>query len=136
AAREPEFGFLATGVLPFAGPDRSQAHAQAEHGLDTEIARFDQHQRQLGGLLHDDVHALADARANERTTDVRTILVAVADDDSTHGRQRQYRREFRLAAGFQAHALTAVGDDLLHHPALLVDLDRIHRGVVAAVTEL
>src|SRR3546814_19524745 len=102
--------------------------------LNIERLGFFDHQRQFGELLDDDIDAMAELLADQRTTDVRTILVAVADDHAAGPCATEHRRQFRLAAGFDADPLAAVAYDLLDDIALLVVLDRIERGVLTLIT--
>src|SRR3546814_15441727 len=93
--------------------------------LNIERLGFFDHQRQFGELLDDDIDAMAELLADQRTTDVRTILVAVADDHAAGPCENEQRRQFRLAAGFDADPLAAVAHALLDGLSLPVDLDRI-----------
>ncbi len=136
ARRKPELGLVAAGVLPFAGAQRGQPHAHAEAGLDAQRARFLDHQRQLGGLLDDDEGVEAELAADQRQADVFAVLVAVADDRAARARERQHRHQFGLGAGFKAETFTGVARQFAGHAAVLVDLDRIDRGVAAGVVQV
>ena len=65
------------------------------------------------------------------------VLVAVANDEMVGAlRQREHSLQLRLGPALEPDARRlAEGNDLLHHVALLVDLDRIDRGVAAVVLE-
>src|SRR3546814_19168307 len=65
--------------------------------------------------------------------DVLAILVAVADDQPARARERQQRHQLGLAAGLQAEALARVRGQRAGDAAVLVDLDRVHRGIAAGV---
>ena len=73
--------------------------------------------------------------ADQRQMDKLAILVAIADDGAALGCQRQHRHQLRLGTGFQADRHVLGGDDVLDHGFLLVDLDRIQRGIAAAVAQ-
>ena len=130
---EPELGLVAAAVLPLAGAEAGQAHAHAQARLHAEGLRLLQHQLQLGGLLDDDEGLQAQLAADQRQADVFAVLVAVADDQPAGPAQRQHRHQLRLAAGFQAKALAMVRCQGAGHALVLVDLDRIDRGVAARV---
>jgi hypothetical protein len=51
-------------------------------------------------------------------------------------RQRQHRHQFRLAAGFQTEAIARVRGQRPGDRRMLVDLDRIDRGVTAGIVPL
>src|SRR5690606_12628836 len=70
---------------------------------------------------------------HQRQTNELTVLVTVANDGPAFRRQRQYGHQFRLGAGFQTDGNVLRGDDVLDHGFLLVDLDRVQRGVFALV---
>jgi hypothetical protein len=76
---------------------------------------------------------VAELLAHQRQADELAVLVTVADDGAALRRQRQYRQQLRLGAGFQADGDVLGGDDVLDHRFLLVDLDRVQRGVLALV---
>ena len=86
-------------------------------------------------LLDDDVDLVAELVADQRAADVGAILVTVADDDAAGPRESEHGRQLRLAAGLDADTLAAMRDDFLDDVALLIDLDRIDRGVATAISE-
>lgn len=131
--RQPELGLVAAAVLPFARAQRGQAHAHAQARLDVQRACLFQHQRQLGRLFDDDEGLQAQLAADQRQADVFAVLVAIADDQPTRTRQRQHRHQLRLAARFQAEALTVMAGQGAGHATVLVDLDRVHGRVAAGV---
>ena len=131
--RQPELGLVAAAVLPFAGAQRCQPHAHAESRLYAQRFGFLHHQRQLGRLFHHDERLHAELAPNQREANVFTIFVTVADDQPTGPRQRQHRHQFGLAAGFQTEALARVRRQRACHRRMLIDLDRIHRGITANV---
>ncbi len=131
--RQAELGFLATGVCPLGRGQGRQAHAQANLWLDLERGGFFDHQADFGFFLDHDEHVVAELLAHQRQTDELAVLVAVADDGAALRRQRQHRQQLRLGAGFQADGDVLGGDDVLDHRFLLVDLDRVQRGVLALV---
>ena len=121
------------GVGPLARSQRRQAHTKADLRLDLEIGGFLDHQGDLGLLLDNDEHVVAKLLAHQRQADELTVLVAIADDGPTLGRQRQDRQQLGLGPGFKAYGNVLGGDDVLHHRFLLVDLDRIQGRVLALV---
>ena len=78
---------------------------------------------------------MAELLPHQRQADEFAILVAVADDGATLRRQRQHRHQLRLRACFQADRYILRSDDVLDHRFLLVDLDRVQRGVFALIFE-
>ncbi len=136
AGGEAELGLLPAGVLPAATAHGGQAGAQADPRPDADALGLLQDQRQLGELLHHQVDPVAELLAHQCQAHVLAILVPVADDQrgAVPG-EGQHGEQLRLAAGLQADAAAATllgGEDLLDHPALLVDLDRVDGGVAAA----
>lgn len=133
--RQAELGLLATGIGPLARCQRRQAHAQTDLRLDLELGRFFDHQRHFRLFLDDDEHVVAQLLAHQRQTNELTVLVTVADNGPALWRQRQYRQQFRLGTGLKADGHVLGGDDVFHHRFLLVDLDRVQRGVLALVLQ-
>ena len=76
---------------------------------------------------------MAQLLAHQCQEDELAVLVAVADDGAALWRQRQHGQQLGLGAGFQANRHVLRGDDVFHHGFLLVDLDRVQRGVLALV---
>ena len=133
--RQPELGLLAAGVGPLAGGKRGEPYPQPYLRRDAELFRLLDHKPDLGLLLDHDEHIVAKLLADQCQVDELAILVAIADNGAAFGRQRQHRHEFRLGAGLQADGDVLGGDDVLHHRFLLVDLDRIKRGIAGAVLQ-
>jgi len=133
ARRQPELGLVTAAVLPLARTQRGQTHAHADAGFHVQRLGLLQHQFQLGGLLDDDVGLQAELAADQCQTDVFAVLVAVADDQPTRPAQRQHRHQFRLGTGFQTETLAVMAGQGAGHAAMLVDLDRIDRGVAARI---
>lgn len=131
--RQAELGLLATGIGPLARRQGRQAHTQADLRLDLERCRLFDHQADFGLFLDDDEDVVTELLAHQRQTDEFAVLVAVADDGAALRRQGQDRQQLRLGTGFQADGDVLGGDDVLDHRFLLVDLDRIERGVLALV---
>ena len=81
---------------------------------------------------------MAQLLADERQSHELVVLVAVADDQviGLLG-QRDHGLQFRLGSAFESDAVWLPElVDLLHHVALLVDLDREHGRVLARVAVL
>ncbi|MNF40997.1 hypothetical protein D3C84_220140 [compost metagenome] len=76
---------------------------------------------------------MAELLAHQRQADELAVLVTVADDGAALRRQRQHGQQLGLGASFQADGDVLGGDDVFHHRFLLVDLDRVQRGVLALV---
>jgi hypothetical protein len=88
--------------------------------------------------IDDDDRRAPQALRQQRGLDVRTVLVAVADDEGA-GRVENGERDQQLglAARLEADVLRgAVLHDLFDHVALLVDLDGIDAPEAALVTVL
>ena len=134
-SRQPELGLLTTGVGPFAGGQRRQAHAQADLRFYLELGGLVDHQGHFRLFLDDDEHVVAKLLAHQRQANELTVLVAVADDGTALRRQRQHSQQLGLGAGFKADGNVLRGDDVFHHRFLLVDLDRVQRGVLALVLQ-
>ena len=73
--------------------------------------------------------------ADQGEADVLAVLVAVAHHHAAVlARQRQHRQQLGLGAGLEPDAAVVAREDFLDHAFLLVDLDRVNRGVMAAIT--
>ena len=130
---QSELGFLAAGVLPLARPERGQPHAHAQKRRDVQRARLRDHELELGELLDHDVDPVSELLADQGQPDELPVLVAVADHDPVRARAREHRQQLGLAARLEPQALGPVGEERIHHAALLVDLDRVDRGIAAAI---
>ncbi len=132
---QAELGLLAPGVLPVTLADAHQPHPQADARRHAQLVRQRQQRRQLGHLLHHDMHVKAQLLAHQRQAQVFRVLVAVADDGIARVGQGQHGQQLRLGARLQADALAVFtgAQNLVHHPALLVHLDRIHRRIAALI---
>ena len=132
---ETELRTLAAGFEPAPGAARRELHAhrQTRHLVRTVGER---HQLlEFGVLLDDRQHALAEQlrRQDQRQHDV--VLHAVAQQQPVVADVRQRRDQFRFRTAFEAEAIRLAGvEHLLDHFVQLVDLDRIHRLIRAAVT--
>ncbi len=132
---QAELGLLAASVCPLARGQRREAHAQAHLRHQLELGGLLDHQADLGHLLDDDEDVVPELLAHQRQADELAVLVAVADDGAALGCQRQHRHQLRLGAGLETDGDVLRGDDVLDHRLLLVDLDRVQRGVAALVFE-
>ncbi len=130
---QAELGTLATGIGPFGRCQRRQAHSQADLRGQLELVGLLDHQSDLGLLLDDDEHLVAELLTHQGQADELAILVAIADDGAALRCQRQHGHQLRLGARLQADGNVLRGDDVLHHRFLLIDLDRVQRGVLAGV---
>ena len=71
--------------------------------------------------------------AHQRQADELTVLVTIADDGAALGRQGQHGQQLGLGAGFKTDRHVLGSDDVFDHRFLLVNLDRVQRGVFALV---
>ncbi|MNJ32982.1 hypothetical protein D3C77_276610 [compost metagenome] len=133
--RQAKLGLLATGISPLARCQRRQAHAQTNLRLDLELSRFLDHQGHFRLFLDDDEHVVTQLLAHQREANELTVLVAVADDRAAFWCQGQNSQQLRLGTGLKANRDVLGGDDVLHHRFLLVNLDRIQRGVLALILQ-
>ncbi len=99
-----------------------------------------QHQLQLLEVLDHRNDGAAELGGEDHRLDVAVVLEAVADDHALLGRifgERHHREQLGLGAGFQTEAeFLAVAIHLFDHQALLIHLDREHRGVAVLVVVL
>ena len=135
--REPEQAAVAAALVPVAAHLGGELHAQSQDRLDVEAARAFQDDRQLGRCLDHEDAAVAELQGLQAERDEFLVLVAVADDVAAIGVEARERdQQFGLAAAFEAVAVSgAEAGDLLDHLALLVDLDREHPAIAAAVVQ-
>ena len=134
--RQPELGLLATGIGPLTGCQRRQTHPQTHLWCEPQCGSFLNDQPDFGLLLDDNEHVMPELLPEQRQADELAILVAVADNGPALGGQRQYRHQLRLGARLQTNGDTLGGNDVLHHRLLLVDLDRVERGIAVVVIQL
>ena len=131
---QAELGAETAGGLPAAGATRRQFDPHADLRPHADLLGIVQHHLQLGVLLDDRNDLAADLLGQHRHFDELGVLEPVADDRRIGLRHRDHRQQLRLAAGLEAEPVTAaVLDHLLHDVPLLVDLDRVHAAVPAAV---
>ena len=77
---------------------------------------------------------MSELLADQGEADVLAVLVAVAHDHAAVlARLRQHREQLGLGAGLEPHAAVIAREDFLDHAFLLVDLDGVDGGVLAAV---
>ena len=136
ARRQPELGLVAAGVLPLAGAQGGQPQAHADARLNAELGRFLQDHVELGRLFDHDGGVEAEALAEQGQMDELAVLVAVADDHAAGLGQRQHRHQLGLGAGLEAELLVAGRGQHASHAVMLVDLDRVDRGVAALVAQV
>ncbi len=130
-----ELGLLTPRVSPLARSQRRKSHAQANLRDYLQLRRFLDDHAHFRHLLDDDEDVVTELLPHQRQADEFTVLVAVADDGAALRRQRQHGHQLRLGASFEADRNILRGDDVLDHRLLLVDLDRVQRGVLALVFE-
>ena len=136
--RQAELGLLAAALGPAPRPLARELDPHAERRLDPHLVGHLEQHVELVELLDHDEHLVAQLLAHQGQAHELLVLVAVADDQVLAAlAEAQHRLQLRLAAALEPHAVrVAELDDLLHHVALLVDLDRVDRGVASLVPEL
>ncbi len=134
---QTELRTLAAGFEPAPGAARRELHA---HGETRHLIRAvgERHQLfELGVLLDDRQHPLAEQlrRQDQRQDDV--IFHAVAQQQPVVADVRQRCDQFRLRTAFEAEPIRFAGvEHFLDHFVQLVDLDRIDRLVRTAVPRI
>ena len=93
---------------------------------------FLDHDRQLGRLLDHDEGLQAELAADQRQADVLAVLVAVADDEAAGPASASTAISSGLVPASRPKPSPRVRRQLAGHAEVLVDLDRIDRGVAAA----
>ncbi len=131
AVDSPNFACSPPDVAQLAFAFRQQAHAQADPRLDPHLRGNLGDLLDLGDLLRDDDHFLAELAADQRGADVVPVLVAVADDqrlgilmDGETGEDLRLRAHFDSVVERPARV-----EDLLDDFAKLVDLQREHAAI-------
>ena len=84
-------------------------------------------------------YCAAEFGGEDHRFDVAIVLEAVAHDDAVRRifGDRHHREQFRLGSHLESKTeFLAVAVDLFDHQALLIDLDRKHRGVAVLVAVL
>src|ERR1043166_10162561 len=79
------------------------------------------------------MHAVAERLANQREANKFAILIPVAPPHAVLARLREHGEQLRLGAGLEADAIAATLKQRIDDALLLIDLDRINRGVLALV---
>jgi hypothetical protein len=135
--RQPELGAEAAGRLPASRAARGQLHAHADIRAHADLFGILEHQFQLGILLDHRDHLPPHLLRQHSHLDEFEILEAVADDRRVVVGHRRHGEQFGLTAGLEAEAvLRAEVQDLFHHLALLVHLDRVDADVAALILVL
>ncbi len=135
---EPELRLLAAALRPPAESARGELDAHARRGRHLHLVGHLQQHVDLAQLLDDDEHLVAELLPHQGEAHELLVLVTVAHDHvvGVLG-EPEHRLQLRLAPTLETHAVRGAElHDLLHHVPLLVDLDRIDRGVAAVVAEL
>ena len=135
---QPELGVLAAALGPAARAFGRELDPNARRRLHAHLVGHLEQHLELVELLQHDHHRVPELLPHEREPHELLVLVAVADDEVVGALvEAQDGLELGLAAALEPHAVRRPElHDLLDHVTLLVDLDRIHRGVGAAVAEL
>ena len=135
---EAELGAFAAALGPPPRALGGELDPDAEVGHHAHFVGHAERGLELAHLLQHDEHLVPEPLAHQRQPHELLVLVAVADDEVVGllG-EAQHRLELRLAAALEAHAEGAAeADDLLDDVALLIDLDRVHRGVGTPIAAL
>jgi hypothetical protein len=134
---EPEFGALPAALGPAARALGGQLDTHSGGRLDAHITGYFEQHVQLVELLQDHDHRVPQLLAHESEAHELLVLVPVADDEMAGVLvQAQHCLKLRLAAALETDTMgSAEFDDLLHHVALLIDLDRIDGGIGPGVAE-
>ena len=134
---QSELRLLSPALGPTARPSRAQFDPDPHPRGHPDFLGYSQEGVQLTQLFQDHEHLVSHALRREGQTHVFGVLVPIADDRVTGvATHPQHRLEFGLAAALEAHSEGRPElEDLLHHVALLIDLDRIHEVIPTAVVE-
>ena len=135
---ETEFALLTAALRPATGAFAGELDAHPARGRDPKVVgHFDEH-IEFTHLLEHDEDLVSELLRHEGQPHELVVLVAIADDEMFGAlRQSDHRLQFGLGTAFEPHAVRlAEAHDLFDHVALLIHLDRIHRGVAARVLEL
>ncbi len=134
---QPELAAISSRRLPPSAPTRCELDPHADTGTHADFFGVLQDERQFGVLLHDRNDLATQLLGQHCHFDELGVLEAVADDGCAGIRHGDDREEFRLAARLEpVPEFAPVLDNLLHHLALLIDLDREHAGVGAPILVL
>ena len=136
ARRQPELGLVAAAVLPLAGAERGQAHAHAEAAASTPSAAASSITSvELGRLSRSTMKvSQAELAADQRQADdTRGPCSRCRSRRCRACASAEHRHQLGLGAGLEAEAFAALRGQLAGHAVVLVDLDRIDRGVAAGV---
>ena len=133
---QAELRLVAGRFTPFARAFTRQLDAHADARAHVVLLGDPQDGRQLAEVLHHRDDGAAELGGDDHRFEVTVVLETVADDQalgrvSGHGHDRE---QLRLAAHLETEAEgLAVAVHLFDHQALLVHLDREHRGVAVLV---
>ncbi len=135
---EAELGEVAGRALPFPGAAGGELGAEPDHRLDAHLVREAEQVRQLRELLDDDDDLAPELAPEEREPEELLVLVAVADGERLGvGVHPEDDEQLALRARLEPVVVGRAGvEDLLHHLAELVHLDRVDAEVARAVPHL
>ena len=123
---ETEFGFVADGASPAPGAAAGQLGAYSDVGSSSQVAAGLNDPVDFVGLLDHHNRLAPQPSRQDRGLDVKTVLVAVADQQRVRViQQRQGNQQLRLAACLQPEVPAAAAThQFFHDVALLVALHR------------
>jgi len=135
---ESELGCLPAALGPSSGALGGELDADAEGRDHPHLSRHGQNRVEFRHRLEHDEHTMTQALSHEGQSHELLVLVSIAHNHMIGAlSQPQNGLQLRLAPALQTHPKgTAILHDLLDHMPLLVDLDRIDRGIAAGVPEL
>ena len=135
---QAELGPEARARLPPARAAGRELDPHADRRPDVELLAMAHDRLELGELLDDRDHLLADLAGEHGHLDELIVLEAVADDGRI-GRfgQGEHGQQLGLRAGLDAEMVRlAEVEDLLDDMPLLVDLDRVDAAIISLVVVL
>ena len=136
---QAELRLVAGRFAPLARAFAGELHAHADARAHVVFLGDAQDGRQLAEVLDHRDDGAAELGGDDHRFEIAVVLEAVADDEPLRriGRHGHHRQQLGLAAHFEAEAeRLAVAVHLFDHQALLVHLDREHRGVAVLVVVL
>src|SRR5687767_8354563 len=125
--RETELRAVAPRRLPPAASAGGQLDPHADRRTHTHLLRVLENQLQLGVLLDDRDDVAADLLRQHGHLDEFRILEAIADNRRVVVGERHHGEKLGLRSRLEAEMVRPPElEDLFHHLALLIDLDRVY----------
>ena len=135
---QAELRILSPAQRPLARALRHQPHTHSDPRLYAHFAGDGEDLGEFLQLLHDEDHALAEPRAEQRILDELAVFISVANDERFRVPMNRHRgKKLRLAARLDAKMERLTRQhDLLHHFLELVHFDRENPAIHIVVFEL